>query len=391
MSLVSAKLIKLINFLIYNKTNSMKRLSLLLSTMAWGLTMLMTSCAQMDTDLEPCPSGLDVSFKYNYNIQRADMFNDHVGGMSLYVFDKDNRFVLRKDTANSELNAPLKNKDFIWHLTEDELPAGKYHLVTLAFQKDYNKALNTPGIKFRPTELNKGDDITKLTVRLDRNEANHEAGYALVDNQHCPLDTLWATRGIDTNATWVTTVPNQLTHHQLNLVRDTKQLNISLRQTVDPADMNDEDYEVEVYDTNGKLLYNNELDATDSRLLYTPYAQWTTALSTRAEGAGDAQLMHTAHFELMTNRIVKHTEATDDAQLIITNKRTGAQVAKINLPAILADGRRAYELYNYSPQEYLDREYQFSLDFFLSGDKWQYINVTIAALSWAYRVQNVEL
>lgn len=378
----------------------MKSLSNLLNLMLNAVTLagvaFMTSCAQMDTDLEPCPTGLDVNFSYDYNIQRADMFNDHVGGMSLYVFDKDNHLVLQKDTANTPLAAPLKDKNFVWHIAQSELPVGRYRIVALANQKNYNETLATTGAKMRRTTLYPGDDITQLNVVLDRNEANHQQGYALVNNQNCPLDTLWATRHVDNEEAWVNIKPNQKTQHHISLIRDTKQLNITLRQTVDPADMHDEDYEVQVYDNNGRLLYNNDLDANDERLLYTPYAQWTTNLSTttptqRADNedtnTGEAQLMRTAHYELMTNRLLLHKAAANNAHLVITHKATGNQVVNIDLPSILADGRRAYEFYNYSAQEYLDREYQFSLDFFLNGEKWQYVNVTIEALSWSYRVQ----
>lgn len=375
-------------------------LNLMLNAVAWLGAVFMTSCAQMDTDLEPCPTGLDITFSYDYNIQRADMFNDHVGGMSLYVFDKANRLVLQKDTANTPLAAPLKDKNFVWHIAQSELPTGPYRIVAMAYQKSYNETLATPGAKMRQITLHPGDNITQLNVVLDRNEANHSAGYALVNNQNCPLDTLWATRNVDSESAWVYLQPNQKTQHHLSLIRDTKQLNITLRQTSDPADMHDEDYEVQVYDNNGRLLYNNELDANDERLLYTPYAQWTTNLGTttpaqRADNentnTGEAQLMRTAHYELMTNRMLLHDATTDNAHLVITHKATGNKVVDIDLPTLLADGRRAYEFYNYSAQEYLDREYQFSLDFFLSGDKWQYVNVSIAALSWSYRVQNVYL
>ena len=351
--------------------------------------LMMGSCAQMDTDLQECPSGLDVTFKYDYNIQRADMFNDHVGGISLYVFDENNQLVLHKDTANTALIAPLRQNDFTWHITESELPIGRYRIAAFAYQKDYQETLATQGAKLRQTELNKGDDITKLNVTLDREATDATTATATIDNQNCPLDTLWGTRNLS-DADWVKVEAQKVNQHQISLVRDTKQLNISLRQTLDPADMNDADYDVKVYDTNGRLLYNNDLDATDTRLCYTPYSQWTTTLGTRAEDE-TANLLHTAHYELMINRIVAHKNNETDARLIITNKRTGEEVANINLPAILADGRMAYERYNYSAQEYLDREYQFALDFYLVGDKWQYISVSIAALSWSYRVQNVEL
>ena len=44
--------------------------------------MLMNSCDMMKEDLSDCPTGLYVNFVYDYNIQRADMFKDHVGGLT---------------------------------------------------------------------------------------------------------------------------------------------------------------------------------------------------------------------------------------------------------------------------------------------------------------------
>ena len=49
---------------------------------------LSTSCDMMHDETDDCPTGLYLSFKYDYNLQRADMFNDHVGAVSVYVFDE---------------------------------------------------------------------------------------------------------------------------------------------------------------------------------------------------------------------------------------------------------------------------------------------------------------
>ena len=50
--------------------------------MGWGFIMagsLLASCNDlMHDDLPPCDMGVDLQFKYDYNVQRADMFNDHV-------------------------------------------------------------------------------------------------------------------------------------------------------------------------------------------------------------------------------------------------------------------------------------------------------------------------
>jgi hypothetical protein len=50
----------------------------------------------------------------------------------------------------------------------------------------------------------------------------------------------------------------------------------------------------------------------------------------------------------------------------------------------------AYEINNYQPQEYLDREYDYRLEFFLRGDRWEFVSVCIDVLSWAKRIQYVE-
>jgi len=79
--------------------------------------------------------------------------------------------------------------------------------------------------------------------------------------------------------------------------------------------------------------------------------------------------------------------------LCIRNKKTGENVAMLNLPYILCTGRMAYEMYNYSPQEYLDREYDYRLELWLKNGRWvkgSFISVCVDVLSWARRIQYVE-
>ena len=49
--------------------------------------IVLNSCSMMTEDLSDCPTGLYVNFVYDYNIQRADMFKDHVGGLTLYALN----------------------------------------------------------------------------------------------------------------------------------------------------------------------------------------------------------------------------------------------------------------------------------------------------------------
>lgn len=74
-----------------------------------GLLSLLACCllgscdGLMHDDLPPCETGAYLHFVYDYNIQRADMFNDHVGGLVVFVYDENGKFVTRQEAANSSL------------------------------------------------------------------------------------------------------------------------------------------------------------------------------------------------------------------------------------------------------------------------------------------------
>ena len=119
-------------------------------------------------------------------------------------------------------------------------------------------------------------------------------------------------------------------------------------------------------------------------------AQASRAEFTTPEGTVQER---TAHAAMMFSRLVLHpaTENDKNAILSIWNKKTGEEVVRINLADFLAQGRGAFEALNYSAQEFLDREYDYKLDFFLKGDKWQYVKLGISILDWSKRIQRADL
>ncbi|MCR5644070.1 MAG: FimB/Mfa2 family fimbrial subunit [Prevotella sp.] len=363
--------------------------------------MLMNSCSMMKEDLSDCPTGLYVNFVYDYNIQRADMFKDHVGGLKLYVFDESDRVVAQRSVSGSELS----RYGYCIHFTEQELaPDHLYRLVAVAMQKDWNAASALTG--YNPSI---GASRTSLKVELA-----HQKGvpYGSVSNA-APLDTFWhtlttlkaeaqnqpaATRyrlatdgGVSTNGIeQVSVVRGEPTYATVSLIRDTNHLNISLRELDTPEEVRDEDFEVFIIDANTNVDYANNLIVPGDSVVYRPYAQWTTVI----EGTGSIASDYSAHYDLMFNRLMYNTTTNDNAVLCIRNKKTGENVAMLNLPYILCTGRMAYEIYNYSPQEYLDREYDYRLELFLKNGKWakgSFISVCIDVLSWARRIQYVEI
>lgn len=391
-----------------------------IAAIALAMLIPVSSCSMMEDDTDDCPKGLYVRFVYDYNTQRADMFRDHVGHVKLYVYDENGHKVAERSVSNSGSSAPLRSYGYAIHFDPSELAPGRYRLQAVAMQKDWDDALDTPGAKYRRTE---GDGHTDLKINLDcsRTPVTGTQRYPVAAN--APMDTLWHTlkvmsyeptdgRGVpDLHQTkapysvypledqFVTVTDNKATYATVSMIRDTKHLDLTLRQIDDPDNMFDWDYSVEIAEPNAKLDHDNALLPSDS-LSYTPYAAWTTRLTDggiSVEPRPDSKsravaYQRTAHYNVMFNRLMFDRDDPDKgAVLRITRKDTGKTVALINLTQILAQGRTAFELYNYPEQEYLDREYDYHLDFLLKGDSWAYCDIVINVLSWSKRIQNESL
>lgn len=351
----------------------------------------LASCSMMETDRSDCPSGIYVRFVYDYNVQRADMRKDHVGGITLYVFDESDRLVMQRDVANEGDYTPLRSYDFSMHLTPGELPEGRYRLVAVAQQKGYDATLATSGAKFRRTDMQAGSLLEELKLRLDRQPAE-AAGISRV-NADAPLDTLWvgSTLNPDRNAdekelgqTFVEMHGQTPTYATVWLVRDTKHIHVEMRQLDDPTGLSDDDYEVTITDANGLLGPDNTV-LEDEPLLYSPYNAWTL----RSAGGN----YNTAHYDLNCSRLMYDADnSANNARLRIYDKKEQREILSADLPAWLAEARITPE-YRYATQEYLDRQYDYRLEIILKGSTWHevYVHVQLNMLNWSKRIQNVDL
>ncbi len=365
----------------------------------------MASCSLIEDDLPEC--GLDLYFRYDYNLERANMFPDHVGGLRAYIYDENGKFLTSQTQARTAAANPFKQDGYHMHFS---LPKGKYRVVAVAFQKDYSEALATTGAKFRYTEPAVGDDITNLRFDLDHSATADADGRFSVDAT-APLDTLWiGMSGNELTANTYHAAPQaQLidvsgdkgaSRDTISLVRDTKQINVTLRDIDQPANMDVNNFDFRIVDRNPSLLWNNVVDES-ATLLYTPYNTWNTddrTVSTSSAASvsplADAAtgIGRIAHADFMTSRILYHdTDAASDAILSVTNRTTGAEVIRVDLADLLSRLRTSADIYRYTPQQFLDRGYDYRLTFFLKGDTWNYVNIEISVLSWSKRIQREQL
>lgn len=347
--------------------------NLLLAAMAFGAT----SCEWVKDDLPECPpTELRIGFKYDYHMFGGDVFYEHVGALYVYLFDRDDKFLSLYTETDSEV---LGERGY--EMVLNDLEPDRYRLVTVAFQKSCEEMYGCEGAKFRMPEMQAGDPIGKLEVTLDR-EKNTGDGRSYVVHENTPLDTLWMNR----TENIVETEFRQTTCTTVDLMRHTKHLTVTLRQVDDPANIDCNDFDISVTDDNGCARHDSSIKENDELLTYTPHNTWTSEYSNGTQ----AGIQRAAHADLSLARLIYSKQGTENALLTILNKETGETVALVNLPEILVSGRNTAEQ-GFSAQEYLDREHNYKLDFFLVGNTWQYINVTVGVLSWQIRNQSVDI
>lgn len=346
---------------------------------------VLASCDMMHDDRSDCPFGLYLSFEYDYNLERADMFADHVGAVDVYVFDEQGRYVTCQSEANVGDDRPLAQPGYAMHM---DLQPGRYQFVVLAGQTDYDSQLSTRRAHFVRSQLVPGDDMQTLDVRLDTRDDG--TGTLLVPHGGEPLDTLW--HGLHVEPVEVFT--EKPTYATVPLVRDTKKINVTLRDIDEPWTTDVAQFDMRITDRNAHLLWDNTVDESAGTVVYTPHATWNTTDRTadsRADGETQVQVGRIAHADFMTSRIIYHDDPADDAILSVTSRETGQEVIRINLPDLLSRLRTSESAYSYSPQEFLDRGYDYQLDFFLKGGRLAYANIRISVLEWSVRVQFADL
>lgn len=356
-------------------------------------TGIVASCDMMEQDLDDCPNGLYVNFKYDYNLQRADMFNDHVGSVTLYVFDEDGNLVKTQEESNVGGVAPLSDPGYAMHVTD--LAPGRYQFIALAGQKPYGDMLKTQRAKFVRSDMSAGSAMQSLEIKLDKGATvtgPDGKTYYSIEHNGLPLDTLW--HGMLTEPVEVyPESSNRAAYATVPLVRDTKHISVTLREIDDPTVMDINKYDICITDRNSHILWDNSLDETDP-VIYTPYATWNTddrEIALDPDGHELETVGKIGHADFMTSRLIYHDEAKDDGILYIRNKETGVTVGTIDLPDILSRLRTSDELHAYSQQEFLDRGYDYQLTIFIKGDELKYVNISISVLGWSKRIQFEDL
>ncbi len=295
------------------------------------LCLLVSSCNIFDEDLPSCR--LTVRFVYDYNMLSTDAFPTQVDKVDLYVFDENGLFVMKQTGER----VPAEDGDY---QMEVSLPTGKYQFMAWAGVHDSYEI---------PTLVAGRSTKAELELKLQRTSSkiiNHE------------LEPLWYGQPIEVDFTGG--------HHQtetIHLIKDTNKLRFAFQYAVqtEGTALNVDDYTYEVIESNGYLDADNAL-LKDEELSYQPYYKEQKNVSAVA-------------VELNTMRLM----ANRATRFVVTEKATGKPVFDINLTDYLL--MTEMEGHKWGAQEYLDRQDEYVIVFFLSSS-WQAVQININGWTW---------
>ena len=302
--------------------------------------------------------GVYISFKYDYNIKFANAFANEVNSIALYVFDEDG--VLVEHTTTSDKEA-LSKDNFEINL---QLDPGKYHLLAwggLMNEESFDLLVDA---KVGETRLEE--------VQVKMHRQYNDNGEATVSEDLLPL--YHGSMAIDVND------EDGTYRHTMSLTKNTNAVRILLHE-MSGQQMDADQYIFEIKDNNGLYDWDNTL-LNDEEITYSAWYQETGCADLDESRA--ITFMSVALAELTIGRM----RADKSPILFIKNRQTGEEVVRIPLAdyALLVKGHYREHMGN---QEYLDRQDEYVLTFFLDEGVW--LDTYILINSWRVVLNDTEL
>lgn len=327
-----------------------------------GITL--ASCERMFEDLDPCPHGVKLRFVYDYNMEWANAFPSQVDCLTLYIYDDNGAYVDTRVVTGDEL------RDEDYRMTLD-LEPGSYSFVAYG-------GIACDDATFAVTqEPGKGSMLTGLGVAMDLSVVN--AAEPASRRLH---DLFWGTLTAET--------ADNYTEATVEMMKDTNNIRIVLQQqSGEPVDC--DDFDISIIDNNSLFAYDNTLVTDDVEpVVYRPWSSGEVRAGVSIVGDNVVpQDVMVAFAELSVSRIMKG----NSPRLLITRRADGGVVVDfpiVNYLVMLRSDRYAYPPYNLTDdQEYLDRESDYAMVFFLRPDN-TWIDTRIVVNDWVVRINDSE-
>ena len=325
----------------------------LLTAFAFVLTGF--SCESIYDDQSDCPRGVSIRFRYDYNMLFADAFSSQVDCITCYVFDAGGNFVAQY----SDEGLPLADEGY---RMEFPLEAGRYTLIAYG-------GLTCERSSFDVTQFTRAfTHCTDMTVRLRTDGDLH-----LSASLH---GLYYGTREVDI-------LPDGYREITIDMMKDTNNIRIALQQ-INNAPVDIGDFDITLTDDNSLLDWRN-MPVAAGEVTYTP---WYTGTAIAGESDGKdgepGREVRVGVAELSTSRLM----ASHSVRLRI--HAADREFDAVDIPLIDYLIAMKSEIYSKMPaQEFLDRQSEWNLTFFLSRGVWVYVEIQV--LDWTVRINNINL
>lgn len=334
----------------------LKKLSPML--FALGLTGL-TACTMVTDDLPPCPAKLSVRFVYDYNLKFADAFPHEVKSVSVWAFHHDGGTLAWSGAASGEA---LTEEGFTMETT---LGGGTYDFVAWCGLED-NAACTLATYK----PASKEELVTTLNTTTDADGTRTAETYNPGLYHGCVSAYDYVVKSDQPSIACVT----------IPLTKDNNDLRVML-QHLDGSAIESKDFSVTITDGNWQLAWDNAVAAGSPQVCYKP---WNVRYGATTRG-GDKELpcsrtditsVATLLSEFSTSRLMADSNAT----LTVHRKTDDRDIIRIPLIDYLLLVKGHYG--EMSDQEYLDREDDYSMLFFIDSSSNWYTAGGIVINSW---------
>lgn len=322
-----------------------------------AITACLAACNSVIYDDEgDCSVHYKLKFRYDHNIKFADAFAHEVESINLYACDENGKIVWSK----TESGDALKKEGYAMEL---DLPAGKYHLVAWC-----------AGINFG------GDESEWFTI------AHHVTGPSVLSDLNCRLNTRQQADGthfspVDLDGLFHGTLDVELPEdldggtytYNMSLMKNTNHFRIIL-QHINGQEIDPNDFVFRIDEENALMGHDNELGEHPS-VRYDAWHLGNGLSDMDFNGNRSRDGINVAMADLTVARL----KADRKTYLTIDDSKTGRRIARIPLTDYAVLVKSHYG--NMSNQEYLDRQDDYNMTFFLDeGKRW--INTTIIINSW---------
>ena len=342
----------------------MKRVNILLRVaFGWAMmvALLMVSSCSQSLIFEgegDCGIYYRIRFKYDYNIKFADAFANEVNSVALYVFDQNDRLLEQHVTSDKEA---LASGNFEIEL---ELEPQRYTLLAWAGLDDEESFRLLADAEVGVKTLQQ----MQVKMQVDYNEA----GEAIVTEDLKPL--FHAVKEIV-----VEDMPGTYTE-TMSLMKNTNVVRVLLHE-LSGKEISVDKFIFEIKDNNGFYNWDNAI-IRDQMITYSP---WYVA-------TGTADVEQSRAATTISVALAEHTigrmSASSSPILTVKNRETGELVLSIPIAdyALLIKGNYRHDM---GDQEYLDRQDEYSMTFFLDEGEW--VSSYILINSWRVVLNDTDL